>query len=533
MTSTPKFNGFFFGVNIDKIKMAAFSHPKELFDISKTTAEIGPENALLAKMAQLNIVPQISLGAFCYHHQSSTEGGSVEPAKENTMFISDVNPEQVSPTKLLSSSGGSGDKPSVANVYERQMNPLRISSPSINSLSCHSRRNVLCQDRPNHCNYDTMTAEILGLNDTTASNNDNGPSQCYIIAFATSGNDSLGDDFHVVFTSKSSSFIDPVRSPTAGDIFTANEIAKQILTLHPTTITEIRFLRRGVNWFDFRALYGVDILISMLDDYDIAAALSASLPVDYYKNNLLHKNEAFELKATMITVGWARNWFQRWLYRPYFGNFDLVLVSSDFVKTFYSKYQESYGLRKQCFNFCPQFEFPNSLEYNLSDVRPYEARRNHGGDKDGSKTAIPPSTFQISVDVGYLQARVTPREYGVSVFPLRLATNHLIFTPSSDSSTENMVIHPTVSEEVSRKIRTADYGFTGSYHNVYRKIMSFDPTKVDQKFKGVVIGSNWDKAEVSGPWRAMTSGSVPYEAMPNVLYMHPLLFLLTLLLLLL
>jgi hypothetical protein len=321
--------------------------------------------------------------------------------------------------------------------------------------------------------------------------------------------------------SKSFCFVDPVRFPTAGDIFTANELAKQILTLYPTTITEIRFLRKGVNWFDFRALYNVDILISMLDDYDVSAALSASLPLEYYKDNPLHKNEAFELKATMVTVAWARNWFQRWLYRPYFGNFDLVLVSSDFVKTFYSKYQETYGLRKQCINFCPQFEFPNSLEYNHSDARTYETRRNRGGfvgDKDVSKTAIPLNTFQVSLEVGYLRARVTPREYGVSVYSLRLATNHLIFTPS-DTSTENMVIHPTVSEEVSRKIRTADYGFTGSYHNVYRKIMSFDPTKVDQKFKGVVIGSGWEKADVSGPWRAMTSGSVPYEAMPNVIYM--------------
>lgn len=197
MTSTPKFNGVVFGLNIDRMKMAAFSHPKELFDITQT---IGPEDALVAKMAQLNIIPQISLSAYCYHYQSSTGGGSitstskarVNPSKENTLLTSDANPAQVSPTKLLSASG---DSRSVANVYESQINPLSISSPSFssNGISCQSQGNVLCG---NHCDYDTMTAEILNLNSTTDANKGNGPTRCYIIAFATSGKHLL-DDFHL------------------------------------------------------------------------------------------------------------------------------------------------------------------------------------------------------------------------------------------------------------------------------------------------------------------------------------------------
>lgn len=61
----------------------------------------------------------------------------------------------------------------------------------------------------------------------------------------------------------------------------------------------------------------------------------------------------------------------------------------------------------------------------------------------------------------------------------------------------------------------ADYVFTGSYYNVSRRIMDFDPDSLPEA-KGMVLGKNWDHANVSDRWMKMVAGSVPYSEMPQV-----------------
>ncbi len=99
-------------------------------------------------------------------------------------------------------------------------------------------------------------------------------------------------------------------STSAGDYFTALELAEachrvsgwetKFLPLHPVS----RFLQRP-GWYDAT---DIDLLIVMRDDFDLRELRNAS--------------------PTLITVAWMRNWFDRWLRRPWFLDYDIYLCSS-------------------------------------------------------------------------------------------------------------------------------------------------------------------------------------------------------------
>ncbi len=92
---------------------------------------------------------------------------------------------------------------------------------------------------------------------------------------------------------------------TAGDFFTAMEFANSLMSMG----YEVKYLsRRGeADWYDVGI--EVDVLISLLDAYDISKIYNA-------KNDL-------------IKIAWARNWFERWCEKEFFGQFDLVFASSN------------------------------------------------------------------------------------------------------------------------------------------------------------------------------------------------------------
>jgi GT2 family glycosyltransferase/spore maturation protein CgeB len=62
--------------------------------------------------------------------------------------------------------------------------------------------------------------------------------------------------------------------------------------------------RRGRQWYKLPD--HVDLVISLLDGYDVREAPKGA-----------------------FTIAWVRNWIDRWLARPWFDEFDLVVVSSD------------------------------------------------------------------------------------------------------------------------------------------------------------------------------------------------------------
>lgn len=89
----------------------------------------------------------------------------------------------------------------------------------------------------------------------------------------------------------------------AGDFFTASELAS---ALNRECGWETRFLDSKQDWYD---LEGIDILITMVDRYDLR----------------LIKNE----RPQLVKVAWMRNWFDRWPSRPGFDLYDLCLCSSE------------------------------------------------------------------------------------------------------------------------------------------------------------------------------------------------------------
>ena len=92
----------------------------------------------------------------------------------------------------------------------------------------------------------------------------------------------------------------------AGDYFTALELAEALEAKGWRT----KFLARkelGDGWYCVGQ--ETDVLISLLEDYD---------PRQIFSNG-----------PGLVTVGWARNWFDRWAKNPGAGAYDILLASSE------------------------------------------------------------------------------------------------------------------------------------------------------------------------------------------------------------
>lgn len=84
-----------------------------------------------------------------------------------------------------------------------------------------------------------------------------------------------------------------------GDFYTAHELGDAFAAWG----WRVLYLERlGDRWYDVDE--DIDLLISLLDSFDVDLAKSA------------------------FTVAWVRNWVGRWLERPWFENFDLVVAAS-------------------------------------------------------------------------------------------------------------------------------------------------------------------------------------------------------------
>ena len=90
---------------------------------------------------------------------------------------------------------------------------------------------------------------------------------------------------------------------TAGDYFTACELAEALSSALPAHCVFIPH-----NSEDIETLVGVDVLISMRDDFD---------PRRVKRHD-----------ADMIRIAWVRNWFERFASRPFVRDFDEIWASS-------------------------------------------------------------------------------------------------------------------------------------------------------------------------------------------------------------
>ena len=87
-----------------------------------------------------------------------------------------------------------------------------------------------------------------------------------------------------------------------GDYFTALELAKEFEKFG----WQVSFLSRKHNeWYDLKD--DIDILITLIDSYDL---------------------RKIKTSKKIITIAWARNWFERWVKNKSFEDYDFIFASS-------------------------------------------------------------------------------------------------------------------------------------------------------------------------------------------------------------
>ena len=151
---------------------------------------------------------------------------------------------------------------------------------------------------------------------------------------------------------------DAIRYPLAGDIFTATELGNALLASYSNI--RIVYLSKGVDWYDPLKLQEIDVLVALLDDYDLTKALRCHRPAVMMDGP----------KPTLLTIAWARNWFHRWLKQPWMGNYDLIFSSSVLAQTFFYEFGRRYGHAVQCVHGCPAERTPSlacvAASHNIS-----------------------------------------------------------------------------------------------------------------------------------------------------------------------
>jgi hypothetical protein len=111
---------------------------------------------------------------------------------------------------------------------------------------------------------------------------------------------------------------------------------------------KIMYLSKGKDWYDPVILQQVDVLVALLDDYDVSKALRS------HRSSILMDGP----KPTLVTIAWARNWFHRWLKKSWIGNYDSIFTSSSLALKFFIEFGKQFGHRVECVHGCPMERAP-------------------------------------------------------------------------------------------------------------------------------------------------------------------------------
>jgi len=160
------------------------------------------------------------------------------------------------------------------------------------------------------------------------------------------------------------------RDACAGDLFTATELG---LALSDRFEWEIEFLSKGDDWY---ALAGINLLIVMVDDYDLRCIHGA--------------------EPGLVNVAWARNWFERWCGNACIQDYDLHLVSSQLAANFMSS---RVGRRAHVLRIATNLKRFNTDERQASPVWDFVFTGNYwGAERDIVSALISlPDTFRGAI----------------------------------------------------------------------------------------------------------------------------------------
>ena len=252
-------------------------------------------------------------------------------------------------------------------------------------------------------------------------------------------------------------------NPAAGDLMTAGELEAALLKVYPFQL-RIIYLHQGKDWYDAHMIAQADVLISFLDTWDASRALYASAQQKRLGKKYAQL-PAVAAKSNVVVIGWARNWFHRWLSRPWVGHFDMLLVSSRTALRVMREVAQSVGMPTKCLHSCP-------------------------------KTGVPLPEGQARRVSGYRR--------NVRIELLLLASNLTLFQcPEMGAAGATS---------------TTDYLIPVSYHKQPRAVMSLDPA-VLWPYRGRLIGSNWDMAfnasAVSSELYSLWTEAAPYHSLPK------------------
>lgn len=130
----------------------------------------------------------------------------------------------------------------------------------------------------------------------------------------------------------------------AGDYFTALELGA---ALQEEFAWEVRFLALKNNPEDPYCLTGVDVLIVMVDNYDV--------------------RQIYQNRPELLRVAWMRNWFEQWAERDWFDAFDVFLCSSrkaaDFIRDEHGKAAQVLRIACNHKRFYPDPKVEKSVDY--------------------------------------------------------------------------------------------------------------------------------------------------------------------------
>jgi hypothetical protein len=294
---------------------------------------------------------------------------------------------------------------------------------------------------------------------------------------------------------------DPIKTPAAADIFTAYELGQALYSKYSNV--QVRYLRRGNQWYAVQHLYDVDVLITQLDAYDLSKILplyQRSSKSRGAQNQMLPVE--LRLKPHFTAIAWMRNWFNRWLSRSWIGNYDLYLTSSSLSKKFFDRIGQEIGFSVHCAIRCPKSGPSTSL---------FNKRR-----------MVPSYIYPLATSVHQQLAT------GSSFTSRRAARRSTRFAGMAATSMGNMsnTTIGNMGHEVNKHdfnlvawtaqmFRGVHYILAGSYYEQPRSIISFDPSLIPM-WKGRVIGQGWAAAPNMSSWADICVGRLPYEVVKEV-----------------